>query len=70
LGRSLAEAEEESPLIAMLLDGYYQRTLQAPPQPPLTEAPAEAPAEAEIEEKKRPRPRRPNDRRRRGFKPA
>jgi ATP-dependent RNA helicase DeaD len=34
LGRSLAEAEDESPLIAMLLDDYYQRTLQAPPQSP------------------------------------
>jgi len=32
LGRSLTEAEEESPLIAMLLDDYYQRTLQAPPE--------------------------------------
>lgn len=34
LGRSLAEAEEESPLIAMLLDDYYQRTLQAAPLSP------------------------------------
>jgi ATP-dependent RNA helicase DeaD len=40
LGRSLIEAEEESPLIAMLLDDYYQRTLQAPPQTPaVDEAP-------------------------------
>ncbi len=37
LGRSLTEAEEESPLIAMLLDDYYQRTLQAPPQAPSAE---------------------------------
>jgi ATP-dependent RNA helicase DeaD len=37
LGRSLTEAEEESPLIAMLLDDYYQRTLQAPPQTPAIE---------------------------------
>jgi ATP-dependent RNA helicase DeaD len=73
LGRSLAEAEEESPLIAMLLDDYYQRTLQAPPQP----LPVEAEAEKEtfekgaFQEKKKPRPRRPNDRhRRRGPKPA
>lgn len=72
LARSLAEAEEESPLIAMLLDGYYQRTLQAPPQSPLTEAPAEAPAESEpFERKTKPRPRRSNDRnRRRGTKSA
>lgn len=34
LARSLTEAEEESPLIAMLLDDYYQRILQAPPQAP------------------------------------
>jgi len=34
LGRSLGEAEEDSPLIAMLLDDYYQRTLQSPPQTP------------------------------------
>jgi ATP-dependent RNA helicase DeaD len=50
LGRSLAEAEEESPLIAMLLDDYYQRTLQAPLQAPSGEAEEEeeaAPAPAE-----------------------
>jgi ATP-dependent RNA helicase DeaD len=66
LGRSLTEAEEDSPLIAMLLDNYYQQTLHAPPQPP----PADAPVEKEaFAEKKKPRPRRPNDRpRRRGFK--
>jgi ATP-dependent RNA helicase DeaD len=47
LGRSLAEAEEESPLIAMLLDDYYQRTLQAPLQSPSGEAAEEeAPEEA------------------------
>jgi len=44
LGRSLTEAEEESPLIAMLLDDYYQRTLQAPPQSPSGE-----PVEEEVE---------------------
>ena len=43
LGRSLAEAEEDSPLIAMLLDDYYQRTLQAPPQSPTGEVMEEAP---------------------------
>jgi len=41
LGRSLADAEEESPLIAMLLDEYYQRTLQAAPLSPSAEAPEE-----------------------------
>jgi len=40
LGRSLAENEDESAIIAMLLDDYYQQTLHAPlPQP----APAPAP---------------------------
>ncbi len=34
LGRSLTEAEEDSPIIAMLLDEYYFRTLQTPPQTP------------------------------------
>lgn len=34
LGRSLAESEDESAIIAMLLDDYYQQTLHAPlPQP-------------------------------------
>jgi ATP-dependent RNA helicase DeaD len=40
LGRSLAEAETEIPVIAMLLDDYYQRTLQNPPQSPQDEEPA------------------------------
>ena len=44
LGRSLTEAEEESPLIAMLLDDYYQRTLQAPPETPAVEEAPPAPA--------------------------
>jgi ATP-dependent RNA helicase DeaD len=35
LGRSLAESEDESAVIAMLLDDYYQQTLHAPlPAPP------------------------------------
>ncbi len=41
LGRSLAENEEESAIIAMLLDDYYQQTLHAPlPQPATVVAPA------------------------------
>jgi len=40
LGRSLAENEDESAIIAMLLDDYYQQTLHAPlPQPDSTPAP-------------------------------
>jgi len=43
LGRSLAENEDESAIIAMLLDDYYQQMLHAPlPQPP---EPSKAPAD-------------------------
>ncbi|MBN1613777.1 MAG: DEAD/DEAH box helicase [Deltaproteobacteria bacterium] len=52
LGRSLMEAEEESPLIAMLLDDYYQRILQAPP-----ETPPEPAEKAPVRRKKHPRHR-------------
>lgn len=42
LARSLAENEDESAIIAMLLDDYYQQTLHAPlPQPPDAPAPVE-----------------------------
>ncbi len=73
LGRSLTEAEEDSPLVAMLLDDYYQRTLQAPPQAPSADAPVEKETveKETFRDKKKPRPRRPNDRpRRRGFTSA
>jgi len=67
LGRSLAEAEVESPLIAMLLDDYYQRMLQAPPQTLVAEGDGEGISETEAapaaEEKKLPR-RREGQRRR------
>ncbi|HOK06071.1 MAG TPA: DEAD/DEAH box helicase [Syntrophales bacterium] len=57
LARSLGEAEEESPLIAMLLDEYYQRTLQAAPLAPVQEAPEtegeEAPPAAAVKRGKR-----------------
>ena len=73
LGRSLTEAEEESPLIAMLLDDYYQRTLQAAPQSPSGEPAEEEPATLTVEpapvgrplpegQKKRPRRRSGRDR--------
>jgi ATP-dependent RNA helicase DeaD len=40
LARSLAENEDESAIIAMLLDDYYQQTLGAPlPQPSAAPAP-------------------------------
>jgi ATP-dependent RNA helicase DeaD len=56
LARSLAENEEESPIITMLLDDYYQQTLHAPVlQPSDTPSP---------EKDRRPKPAR-NFRRRR-----
>jgi len=43
LGRSLAESEDESAIIAMLLDDYYQQTLHAPLVPPPSAAPRQQP---------------------------
>ncbi len=37
LARQLAQNEDESPVIAMVLDDYYQQTLHAPPPPPVRE---------------------------------
>ena len=59
LARSLAENEEESDIIAMLLDDYYQQMLHAPvPQP------ADSPAEAPAKRPSPPRGRRRGPRRR------
>jgi len=46
LGRSLAENEDESAIIAMLLDDYYQQTLHAPLPQPAGEAVSARPAHA------------------------
>ncbi len=54
LARSLAENEDESALIAMLVDDYYQLTLHAPVQPPTASSTAPA-----AERKPEPRRRRP-----------
>ena len=59
LGRSLAENEDESALIAMLLDDYYQETLHGPvalPAPPSVSPTAESAAPPP---RRRPRPRAP-----------
>lgn len=63
MARSLAQNEDESALIAMLVDDYYQETLHAPvpmasdAKPPRSEpAPAPRPAERR---RNRPAPRRP-----------
>lgn len=41
LARSLAQAEDELAIVAMLLDDYYQQSLHAPPEQPVVEAPKE-----------------------------
>jgi ATP-dependent RNA helicase DeaD len=57
LARSLAENEDESAIIAMLLDDYYQQTLHAPlPQP--AETPASGRSGQPSEGRSRRRPRR------------
>ena len=56
LGRSLGESEDESAIIAMLLDDYYQQTLHAPVVPAETVAPAES--QQPRQESNRPRRRR------------
>jgi ATP-dependent RNA helicase DeaD len=58
LGRSLAEAEGEIPVIAMLLDDYYQRTLQTPIPSPSDEETVEPVPAA----KRETSPRRDSDR--------
>jgi len=68
LGRSLAEHEDELPIIAMLLDDYYQQMLHAPlPQP---SEPSKAPSEKRQKKpgasRDRPRPRNKKDDGRRG----
>lgn len=66
LARSLAESEDESAVIAMLLDDYYQQMLHAPvPQPSEAEAPApEARGQPQPSEPASSRPRRRSPRRR------
>jgi ATP-dependent RNA helicase DeaD len=57
VGRSLAESEDESAIIAMLLDDYYQQSLHAPvPQP--SNAPAPPPQHAPRSGEQGPRKRR------------
>lgn len=57
LARSLAENEDELPIITMLLDDYYQQTLHAPVSQPSGE-PAAKPAAAGRERRSRERSRR------------
>ena len=56
LGRSLAENEDESAIIAMLLDEYYQQTLHAPlPQPADALAPSSQGRAGADQRRRRPR---------------
>jgi ATP-dependent RNA helicase DeaD len=66
LALSLAESDDELPVIAMLLDDYYQQMLHAPlPQPGAMPAPrAEKPRQAEGQGEDAARPRRRSPRRR------
>jgi len=59
LGRSLAESEDESAIVAMLLDDYYQQTLHAPlVQPAETVQPAESQQPKQESDRRRRRRRR------------
>ncbi|HHS14186.1 MAG TPA: DEAD/DEAH box helicase [bacterium] len=58
LGRSLAESEEESAIIAMLLDDAYQQALHAPPPVPLNEPEKKKPESTGGKERGRSRPRK------------
>jgi ATP-dependent RNA helicase DeaD len=59
LARSLLENEEELPIIAMLLDDYYQQLLHAPVRSPAsTQPPAHAPSVQTKDEPTAPRRRR------------
>jgi ATP-dependent RNA helicase DeaD len=55
LGRSLAENEDESAIIAMLLDDYYQQTLHAPVLPPANEKGPTKTGGAGVSRRRRPR---------------
>ena len=46
LGRNLAENEDESAIIAMLLDDYYQQTLHSPIVPPTSASAPSEPSQA------------------------
>jgi ATP-dependent RNA helicase DeaD len=63
LVRDLGQGEEESSLVAMLLDDYYQKTLHArPPQPPLEEKFKDRPGGKKSQPRKRGRKDRPRRR--------
>jgi len=59
LGRSLAENEDESSIIAMLLDDYYQQMLHAPMPQPESAPPAAPKGGGAKDGARRRRPRRP-----------
>ena len=58
LGRSLAEGEEESAIIAMLLDDFYQQSLHAPFEKPAQKWEEEESSQPSQKRRQRKRPRR------------
>lgn len=58
LARSLAESDDELPIIGMLLDDYYQESLHAPVAPPAGQPAAAARREAGGRSRRGRRPRR------------
>jgi ATP-dependent RNA helicase DeaD len=63
LARSLAESEDEQPIMAMLLDDYYHQMLHAPAPVPSAEGGAPAPASGGASSPAERRPDRPSSRR-------
>jgi len=66
LARGLGESEDETSLLAMLLDDFYQETFHAPVVPPADEAPKAARSPAGGEGKSGSQSRRPRGRNRGG----
>ncbi|MHC5081831.1 MAG: DEAD/DEAH box helicase, partial [Planctomycetota bacterium] len=58
LARALAENEDESAIIAMLLDDYYQHMLHAPPPLPLDAPEAQKSQPSKSGKRRRRKPRR------------
>jgi ATP-dependent RNA helicase DeaD len=63
LALELGQSEEESSIITMLLDDYYQQTLHAPPEQPPTDKPPPSRDISSRPPRKKPRSRKPRKRR-------
>ena len=67
LARALAQNEDESALIAMLVDDYYQKTLHAPISPPPPPSPRPTPRQPERPNRRRGGSRSPRGPGRRSY---